>query len=50
MPPVVVEELASLPANSACSHTYTSATVAQSDLVGFTKLSSTRPPQEVLGF
>merc|ERR1719240_2103959 len=32
------------------SHTYKRVTIAQSDLCGFTKLASTRKPEEVVSF
>eukprot|EP00928_Gymnodinium_smaydae_P009155 TRINITY_DN13389_c2_g2_i1.p1 TRINITY_DN13389_c2_g2~~TRINITY_DN13389_c2_g2_i1.p1 ORF type:complete len:1178 (-),score=235.14 TRINITY_DN13389_c2_g2_i1:98-3103(-) len=49
MPPFVVAELEGSTLHSALpSHHYRSATVLQSDLVGFTKLSSTLNPEEVV--
>mmetsp|Transcript_56212 Transcript_56212/g.103102 ORF Transcript_56212/g.103102 Transcript_56212/m.103102 type:complete len:1145 (+) Transcript_56212:54-3488(+) len=48
MPRQVVKELKSSPANEPPSHEYQHATIAQSDLCGFTKLASTRSPQEVV--
>jgi len=51
MPPLVVEEIRDLPVNAPLpSHHYACATIAQSDLVGFTKLASTRQPYEVVEF
>jgi len=51
MPPLVVEELRSLPLTAELpSHKYKKATIAQSDLCGFTKLASTRKPEEVVQF
>lgn len=51
MPPLVVQELAKLgPADSMPSDQYRHATIAQSDLCGFTQLSSTRKPAEVVQF
>ncbi|CAE7263943.1 GUCY2C [Symbiodinium sp. KB8] len=51
MPPMVVEEMRSLPFDAPLpSHKYQRATIAQSDLCGFTKLASTRMPQEVVQF
>jgi class 3 adenylate cyclase len=51
MPPLVVTELKmrSLDAEPP-SHKYRHATIAQSDLCGFTKLASTRKPTEVVTF
>lgn len=49
MPTLVVEELRKLPVNSLPpSHEFKHATIAQSDLCGFTKLASTRKPDEVV--
>jgi len=51
MPPAVVEELRHHPSREdPPSHQYQFATVAQSDLVGFTKLASGRKPEEVVEF
>jgi class 3 adenylate cyclase len=51
MPPLVVDELRTLPLNAPPpSHKYRHATIAQSDLCGFTKLAATRPPKEVVTF
>eukprot|EP00933_Yihiella_yeosuensis_P053832 TRINITY_DN52122_c0_g1_i1.p1 TRINITY_DN52122_c0_g1~~TRINITY_DN52122_c0_g1_i1.p1 ORF type:complete len:444 (+),score=45.67 TRINITY_DN52122_c0_g1_i1:116-1447(+) len=51
MPPMVVEDMKSVVRNqSPTPHTYETATIAQSDLVGFTKLASTRTPHEVVKF
>eukprot|EP00929_Paragymnodinium_shiwhaense_P099849 TRINITY_DN61752_c0_g1_i1.p1 TRINITY_DN61752_c0_g1~~TRINITY_DN61752_c0_g1_i1.p1 ORF type:complete len:1137 (-),score=218.82 TRINITY_DN61752_c0_g1_i1:445-3855(-) len=51
MPPLVADQYRSLPLHSdAPTHFYSCATIAQSDLVGFTKLASTRPPREVVEF
>mmetsp|Transcript_5722 Transcript_5722/g.12480 ORF Transcript_5722/g.12480 Transcript_5722/m.12480 type:complete len:1207 (-) Transcript_5722:78-3698(-) len=52
MPVLVVRELASLPpgVTELPSHKYRHATIAQSDLCGFTALSSSRTPQEVVSF
>jgi class 3 adenylate cyclase len=51
MPPLVVNELKALPLNAPPpSHKYRHATIAQSDLCGFTKLASTRSPKEVVVF
>merc|ERR1711976_865181 len=48
---MVVEEIRDLPVNEVppC-HKYGCATIAQSDLVGFTKLASKRKPSEVVEF
>lgn len=48
MPRQIVKELKSSPANEPPSHEYQHATIAQSDLCGFTKLASTKSPQEVV--
>jgi class 3 adenylate cyclase len=51
LPPLVMQELASLPPNAPPpSHSYRAATIAQSDMCGFTQLSSTRKPHEVVAF
>merc|ERR1719163_595409 len=51
MPPLVVEELRTLTDPSHYpSHHYQHSTIAQSDLCGFTQLSSTRTPLEVVDF
>jgi len=51
MPPLVVKELRELPDGmDPPSHQYRHATIAQSDMCGFTKLASTRTPQEVVTF
>jgi len=51
MPPLVVEQLRKSPGNAlTASHIYQHATIAQSDLCGFTKLASTRSPSEVVRF
>lgn len=51
MPLMVVEEIRDLPNNvDPPSHNYLCATIAQSDLCGFTKLASTRQPLEVVEF
>jgi class 3 adenylate cyclase len=48
MPPMLVKDLRS--GLSEQHHNYKAATIAQSDLCGFTKLASTRTPQEVVKF
>eukprot|EP00929_Paragymnodinium_shiwhaense_P101903 TRINITY_DN65096_c0_g1_i1.p1 TRINITY_DN65096_c0_g1~~TRINITY_DN65096_c0_g1_i1.p1 ORF type:complete len:1220 (+),score=298.09 TRINITY_DN65096_c0_g1_i1:104-3763(+) len=49
MPPLVVDEFRDLPMSAPPpSHHYDLATIAQSDLCGFTKLASTRTPGEVV--
>mmetsp|Transcript_145655 Transcript_145655/g.378819 ORF Transcript_145655/g.378819 Transcript_145655/m.378819 type:complete len:1133 (+) Transcript_145655:44-3442(+) len=49
MPPLVVKDLLVVqPHNMSLQHKYDRATVAQSDLCGFTELASTRQPQEVV--
>uniref|UniRef100_A0A6U6K5V0 Guanylate cyclase domain-containing protein n=1 Tax=Zooxanthella nutricula TaxID=1333877 RepID=A0A6U6K5V0_9DINO len=49
MPKNVVEEIRNLPAQAPPpSHPFRRATIAQSDLVGFTKLSATKKPREVV--
>uniref|UniRef100_A0A7S4RGT7 Guanylate cyclase domain-containing protein n=1 Tax=Alexandrium monilatum TaxID=311494 RepID=A0A7S4RGT7_9DINO len=51
MPPLVVERLQSLaPGAPPPSHEYRHATIAQSDLCGFTRLASQRSPLEVVKF
>lgn len=51
MPTMVVEELRELAVNAVPpAHPYKRATIAQSDLCGFTKLASTRKPEEVVKF
>jgi len=50
LPPLVVEDMRSKPEGLLPSHFYESATIAQSDLVGFTALASSRTPQEVVQF
>eukprot|EP00401_Gymnodinium_catenatum_P072656 CAMPEP_0117480556 /NCGR_PEP_ID=MMETSP0784-20121206/12450_1 /TAXON_ID=39447 /ORGANISM="" /LENGTH=1084 /DNA_ID=CAMNT_0005274995 /DNA_START=8 /DNA_END=3259 /DNA_ORIENTATION=- len=51
MPPMVVEELRASPTlETLPSHKYFRATIAQSDLCGFTKLASEREASEVVGF
>eukprot|EP00930_Biecheleria_cincta_P044824 TRINITY_DN30877_c0_g1_i1.p1 TRINITY_DN30877_c0_g1~~TRINITY_DN30877_c0_g1_i1.p1 ORF type:complete len:1103 (-),score=166.01 TRINITY_DN30877_c0_g1_i1:112-3420(-) len=51
MPPLVVEEIRGLSLNSPPpTHKYRAATIAQSDLCGFTALSSLKKPQEVVQF
>lgn len=51
MPPLVVQELRKIRTNEITpSHQYKFATIAQSDLCGFTKLASSRTPQEVVEF
>merc|ERR1712151_1366095 len=49
MPTMVVEDMQRHP-NQGCEHHFKNATIAQSDLCGFTKLASTRKPQEVVQF
>eukprot|EP00435_Cladocopium_sp_Y103_P071937 s266_g38.t2 len=46
MPPMVIEEIKRTA--TFVSHNYRSATIAQSDLVGFTTLASSREPMEVV--
>jgi class 3 adenylate cyclase len=48
MPPLVVQGMR--PGEPHQSHHYKLATVAQSDLCGFTKLASSKSPAEVIGF
>lgn len=51
MPPAVVEELRGLAPNAAPpSHWYEAATIAQSDLCGFTQLAARKQPAEVVRF
>jgi len=50
MPPLVVQELRERGNAPPPSHKYRHATIAQSDLCGFTALSSTRTPAEVVEF
>lgn len=51
MPPLVVEYLRSMPPGAPPpSHEYRHATIAQSDLCGFTQLASQRSPLEVVKF
>ncbi|CAE7404706.1 Npr1, partial [Symbiodinium natans] len=51
MPIMVVEDLRDAGFNQGFpSHLYRKATIAQSDLCGFTKLASTRNPEEVVSF
>jgi len=50
MPPLVLEELRNLPPGAQPTHTFKAATICQSDLCGFTALSSTRTPGEVVRF
>jgi class 3 adenylate cyclase len=49
IPPAVLAELKTNPFSSP-SHKYEAATIAQSDLCGFTALCSVRTPPEVVGF
>jgi class 3 adenylate cyclase len=48
MPPQVVEDIREDPMKALTVHEYKNATIAQSDLCGFTELASTRRPQEVV--
>jgi len=50
MPPLVVEDIRENPLSAAPQHEFNNATIAQSDLCGFTELASTRMPQEVVEF
>ncbi|CAE8600104.1 unnamed protein product, partial [Polarella glacialis] len=51
MPPLVVKEIREKPANAlVLSHEYNAATIAQSDLCGFTAIASMREPAEVVTF
>jgi len=51
MPPLVVKELRALPPGAEQpTHEYDLATICQSDLCGFTRLSASRTPREVVGF
>merc|ERR1719240_421356 len=51
MPPLVVQELRTLPIHTTPpSHKFRHATIAQSDLCGFTMLSSTKTPPQVVDF
>jgi len=52
MPPLVLDDMRRHrgSGDGPPSHEYTRATIAQSDLCGFTKLASTRTPQEVVEF
>merc|ERR1711988_513819 len=50
LPAPILQELSERkPKSDLPSHSYTKATVCQSDLVGFTQLASTRRPDEVVG-
>jgi len=48
LPPLVLNQLRQEPEQTHCTHQYSDATIGQSDLVGFTKLASTRTPKEVV--
>lgn len=48
MPAQVVKEISEHPDSPLPSHKYQTATIAQSDLVGFTEMSSQRAPEEVV--
>eukprot|EP00927_Polykrikos_kofoidii_P024931 TRINITY_DN22533_c0_g1_i4.p1 TRINITY_DN22533_c0_g1~~TRINITY_DN22533_c0_g1_i4.p1 ORF type:complete len:1152 (+),score=165.91 TRINITY_DN22533_c0_g1_i4:167-3622(+) len=48
LPPMVVDQLRRSSELVSLSHHYTNATVAQTDLVGFTRLASLRAPAEVV--
>merc|ERR1712125_56214 len=51
LPPQVMQQLKALPPGAPPpSHRYHDATIAQSDLCGFTQLSATRTPKEVVEF
>lgn len=50
MPHAVLAEVRKSPAGSLPSHLYEAATIAQSDLCGFTALASTRTPREIVEF
>eukprot|EP00928_Gymnodinium_smaydae_P073687 TRINITY_DN5683_c0_g5_i1.p1 TRINITY_DN5683_c0_g5~~TRINITY_DN5683_c0_g5_i1.p1 ORF type:complete len:1236 (+),score=280.77 TRINITY_DN5683_c0_g5_i1:91-3798(+) len=50
MPPMVLDEIRLGHGSLSLSHRYERATIAQSDLCGFTKLASTRAPDEVVAF
>eukprot|EP00931_Biecheleriopsis_adriatica_P053488 TRINITY_DN31314_c0_g1_i1.p1 TRINITY_DN31314_c0_g1~~TRINITY_DN31314_c0_g1_i1.p1 ORF type:complete len:1407 (-),score=286.44 TRINITY_DN31314_c0_g1_i1:42-4262(-) len=50
MPPMVVKELRAKSPGEELAHPYKLATIAQSDLCGFTQLSSTKQPREIVGF
>eukprot|EP00929_Paragymnodinium_shiwhaense_P071605 TRINITY_DN36385_c5_g1_i1.p1 TRINITY_DN36385_c5_g1~~TRINITY_DN36385_c5_g1_i1.p1 ORF type:complete len:1519 (-),score=397.12 TRINITY_DN36385_c5_g1_i1:137-4693(-) len=51
LPPMVMEELKCLPPGAPPpSHYYRAATIAQSDMCGFTQLAATRQPHEVVAF
>jgi len=50
MPPLVLKEVKQSTSSALPHHSYEMATVAQSDLCGFTKLASKRAPQEVVKF
>jgi len=50
MPAEVLETLHKLGPGRTPSHHYNQATITQSDLCGFTQLSSTKTPHEVVGF
>lgn len=50
LPPMVVPELQGSLMQNSVSHKYSDATVVQSDLVGFTKLASSRHPKQVVDF
>mmetsp|Transcript_74908 Transcript_74908/g.217425 ORF Transcript_74908/g.217425 Transcript_74908/m.217425 type:complete len:1270 (+) Transcript_74908:2-3811(+) len=51
VPPLVIEDIRNLPARAPPpSHEYRHATIAQSDLCGFTQLSADKRPHEVVKF
>eukprot|EP00428_Durinskia_dybowskii_P038789 CAMPEP_0170277562 /NCGR_PEP_ID=MMETSP0116_2-20130129/38774_1 /TAXON_ID=400756 /ORGANISM="Durinskia baltica, Strain CSIRO CS-38" /LENGTH=1208 /DNA_ID=CAMNT_0010528851 /DNA_START=100 /DNA_END=3725 /DNA_ORIENTATION=+ len=50
MPPLVMDEIRRDPLSALPSHLYRHATIAQSDLCGFTQLSSKKAPTEVVKF